>query len=819
MGYKKTRLGRFLAAPEAALRYGDVHVAIGGTGAVGGTALLKMLALYEEMMALRRPAPEQVPVLVATGRTSMERRLFTTRLFRFVESRHGRDANPAKVRNGYLTHTGVFFALEDFELAALPGLDRIAATARPERPAYVRAYLDSLGCAAGAGSVPGTPDPQAVHAAMRRAIAAGRPFSPFLERYRAERFGDRPDFRYRSVLIGIPLPSLAAYHCDGLDIAGKLLGFTPDQSDGLKDALLTAIRDDLARVQSGMADNVVVAHTTSVGGMYDERVGEDGRPHRTIRLGFAHSAQDELLVAKQKFADRLTELYGEAGVKTLITAAAIGVDEVRIRKTIPVHRKVAQMLFDAAGDGSEVFAGSRQAPVVHVFAPLAVPLDDPPSGPARFPALSACPALRPSYAIRSGENGFFSVANADALYRVMRVASASELGLVMAQVCLFGDDPQAPWFDEKKVCYYTETDNARAVFDFLAQPGLRAAQLSGLEPMALQDLGSAKHQGELHTLGLLILLHRLRTLDVEAIPAYVDIERFDAQTFFEERSRPLAFEDVCGWDVAELARDLAVLVSADSAKDLTPLKPFRAPGHDLLFPEKEAARLAVLDTVLRAVRAVTSLGSPILYEQDGRSWLRHGYFVAPLDLVVRRTDDVARWFSERQAAQGGRSTPEDLRDFHVCVGGFVDLRPHALVCTAKNDREPLAGRVLRARDEAGLRAALAAVEPYGFFATAGLVALCFRLRALAGLLLESLLELGTMQDWLWQMPRDASGHILLVPGVVEALRMVSEGLEKTTGTSALDGLWGYERRPAPDRRGEVAFRKGETRRVTPFNGV
>ena len=45
--------------------------------------------------------------------------------------------------------------------------------------------------------------------------------------------------------------------------------------------------------------------------------------------------------------------------------------------------------------------------------------------------------------------------------------------------------------------------------------------------------------------------------------------------------------------------------------------------------------------------------------------------------------------------------------------------------------------------------------------------------------------------------------ILVMPGVVEALRMVSEGLEKTTGTERLDGMWGYERRPGPDRRGEI----------------
>jgi hypothetical protein len=143
--------------------------------------------------------------------------------------------------------------------------------------------------------------------------------------------------------------------------------------------------------------------------------------------------------------------------------------------------------------------------------------------------------LRPSWVIRSGENGFFSVANADALYRVMKVASVSELGHVLSTVGLLGDDPNVPWFDDG-ICYYTETDNSRAVFDFLYQPVLLDAQLSGIDPMALQDLGSAKHQAELHTLGLLMLLHRLRTLDIEAIEEYPD-DSFNARRFFLENSR------------------------------------------------------------------------------------------------------------------------------------------------------------------------------------------------------------------------------------------------------------------------------------------
>ena len=109
------------------------------------------------------------------------------------------------------------------------------------------------------------------------------------------------------------------------------------------------------------------------------------------------------------------------------------------------------------------------------FRPLTVPFDDPPAGTATF---ERGEPVVPSYAIRSGENGFFTVANASALYRVMRVASASELGLMLATVALLGDDRVSPWF-EGNICFYDETDNARQVLDFLSQPALAGTQLSG----------------------------------------------------------------------------------------------------------------------------------------------------------------------------------------------------------------------------------------------------------------------------------------------------------------------------------------------------
>ncbi len=824
MGYKKVRLGnRIVQAARDGERYRDVHVFFGGTGAVGGTAVLQMLSLYEEMMAIRPPGDDEVPVLVATARYREEIEAFTQRLFRYVQAVHGerawggqnqRSKLPQRVRDGFLTHSGVFIALQRFHVTALPGLDRIQVTPPEERARLVAEYLESI------GTSPNAPV-ERVADALAEAIQATRPFTSFLTAYRDRHFAGRPGFRFRSVHLGIPLPSLMAYHLLDLELAAREVpGFRPDLIERLKDQFVIAIRDDVARIQLDLADHVLVAHTTSVGGMYDEEPvpGGEGpsRPdmRRTIRLGFAHSALDSRLVAKQKFAERLTDLYAGAGIRMLITAAAIGVDEVKVGSDVPVHRYVGQMLFDAP---AEVFPGSkatqppesrasreagRPVPVRQVarsFRPLTVFLDDPPQDPVRF---ERGEEIRPSFVLRSGENGFFTVANAEALYRVMRVASASELGLVMAVCGLFGDDPISPWFTNN-ICYYTETDNSRQVLDFLAQPPLRQAQLNGLDPMALQDLGSAKHQCELHTLGLLILLHRLRTLDIDAIPPYVDLDRFDPRAFFLSRSRALTFEDVVGWDVDSLGRDLTLLAAADSPEDLEWLTPFRARMHEDLYPERQEARRRVLRTVLRAVWQIPSLGTPILFERDGRAVMRTGYYVAPLDLLVTHGDSVARHLREAHQASGNRCSYETFRDFHLCVGGFLDLRPHAILSTASNDREDLTGKVRRFDSVLALRQAILEIEPYHFFTMCGLLAIVYRMQALYALLREASLELGTLQDFRWHMPRDEAGHILVVPGIVEALRMVAEGLEKNTGTERLDGLWGYERREVPDRRARV----------------
>jgi len=821
--YKKQRfVTKMLQAARSEERYRDIHVFIGGTGAVGGTALLQMLSIYEEMMNIQLPDPNDFPILMATGKGQEDINDITDRLCRFVESRHGTDKLPRDAGpNLHLTHSGILIGFEPFQLTALPGLNDIGEKKDEERPEFVRSFLDTLG------------NTSSDFERLKTAIKEARPMSNFLKNYRAKLPPNRRSSKFRSVIIGIPIPSLVAYHFDYLSEAAPYIEGLDDErrDDRLKELESTfrqTLREDLREITS-LSDVVLLAHTTAIGGMYDEDLREDGETVTTIRLGFSHSAQDDKLIKKQKEAEEFTKRFSEIEIKVLITAAAIGIDEVRIREPIPMHKDIAEKLRDEA---AELFSGAKKTetlastagkddgkpvPVkqnIRVYAPMTIPLDEPPTGSITF---EQGDVLLPTYSIRSGENGFFSVSNADALYRVMRVASASELGQVMATVGLFEDDPLSPWFP-KNICYYTEGDNSRQVFDLLNQPPLLQMQLSGLEPLALQELGSAKHQGELHTLSLLILLHRLRTLDIEAIDPYVDLEHFDPARFLVEHSHPLTFEDLANWKVETLAKEMQTLASAATPQDLSVLNPvLNHSRHSGLFKLKDEAAQQVLERVLKAVWMVPSLGSPILFERGGKTFVRTGYFVAPLAQMVKDSTLVNDFSTIDQYLKTGHEkhkrerfekneslcTFDEYRDFHICTGGFVDLRPMAILCTAKNSDMALTGKIKHFSDEQSLRCALNALEPYSFFTTCGLVALLFRLLGLYNQLREAMAELGTLHEFRWQMPRDANGHILVVPGAVEAFRMVSEGLEKTTGTERLDGIWGYERRPTPERWNDV----------------
>jgi hypothetical protein len=805
--YKKRRLGPLLAASaEQEHAYGAAHAFLGGTGAVGGAALLQMLSLYEDMFALHRPSPEQVPILLATGHSKEDISVFTRRLFRVAELKYGEGSRPTPVHSGYLTHSGIFVVLDRLRIALLPQLADAEYLRPAEKEQAVATAIEAV------RQQIERPD-ASISSLLAQFVSGARPFSNYLDVYTKAHLATIGG-RFLSVTIGIPLPSVVAYHHGALDlIASTTKALTDRELADLKHQFVIALHEDLAQVRNNFTDRLLIAHTTGVGGMYDELVDSAGVRRTAVRLGFAHAAQDEFLAEKHHHANELARLYAESGLLVLITAAAIGIDEVKIDDRIPLHQKIVRQIYDLDRD---IFPGSRSAmkpqsprvlsagrPLaarqwVRVYPPATITLLSPPR--SEDLTFETGTDLRPRFAIRSGENGIFSIANAESLYRTMRVASASELGILLATVGLFGDDPLAPWFIDN-ICYYNETDNSRQVFDFLRLPQLLECQISGLEPMALQNLGSSKHQGELHCLALFILLHRLRTLDVDAVDPYVDPAQFDPSRFFIEHSRPLTFEDIEAWDVCATSRELTMLVSAKDWTQLLNLKP--APSRRGLFPQRDAVVQKLYQKILTAVWTITSLGTPVVFSNDSEVVASVGYFVAPLDLMVSNSATMYEYFYSRYDKVKQNSSLNEFINFHLCDRGFIDLRPHAIVSVARSPEEPLKGKVCIAHNEDELGHLLANVPSYSYFSTCGLLATLYRLRALYKSLREAVVELGTYPDFRWQMPRDDRGHILVIPGVCEAFRMISEGVEKGTGLERLDGVWGYGRESNLERRREI----------------
>lgn len=783
MRFKQLRFGpRLLAASRQPGFFDAVHVAIGGTGAVGGATVWQWISMYEEALS-RAPEGSEAgtPRLLVTARTKLELRGFTRQLFRLQQRDHR--ADPEHVEGvGYRTAGGVLIDLRTFGIdPAIEGLSGCASMGDAGREAAVADFLASAG-------LDDSADAEARASALELAVAekVARPFSDFLSGIAEEISGPGEGRPFRSVVVGIPMASVATYKLADLEVAGPYLGIEAgsERMERLKDAYLEAVVDDLAQVSAQLSDEVLVAHTTAVGGMYDE----DADGQRQIRLGFAHSAKGHLLRDKQSFARKLTALYSARDIKMLITAAAIGVDAVLRRERVPTNGRIKSALARTMDEHPELLPEQELA-WVHTYPPHQVPLEeggDEAAEPLRF---EKGRLLLPEYMIRSGENGFFSVPNADALYRVMRVTSATELGLVLARTAVLGDDTSAPRFVDN-IYYYTETDNSRQVFDLLADPPLLHDQLSGLSPNALQDLGSAKHQAELHALGLVTLLMRLRVLDLDEIPRNGDPAAFQPAAYFEAHSPALTIERAAEADQDRLAANLRTLVTATEPRHLYQLLSRQPADQD-----RELVDL-VLAEVLNAVWTVTSLGTPILVDgNDGAPIVLVGPYAAPLDLPLPRAGSLHEAVAQEYLASGG--DPGDVAarnrfgEFLIAGAGFCDLRAGATLVTARTPDGGLEDQVFRVADEHELRNHLESIEPYTYFATSGLAALLARLRGMARMAADYDLELGSANEWRSSLVHDATGRALLVPGVAESFRMVWEGLEKNTGTERLDGAWGY----------------------------
>src|SRR5688572_24277660 len=362
MGHKKERFAEKLYRADAAARYRDVHFVFGGTGAVGGTAVFHMLSMYEDLMMVQAPTGAECPVIVVTGHSEMDAAAFKGRLDLYMESRYGEKCTVKDTGDGFLTHTGVLLRTRVFTLPSLPGLDEVSRAKPHARPKLAADFLRALGTDAAASG-------EDVSKALRARLSALRPFSDtleqYLEKHPAEAKRDRP---FRSVILGIPIPSHMAYHFNGLDALQPHTSLTPDDIVELKSVVKLAIKEDLDRIDGHLAETVLVSHTTAVGGMYDVRMTDErSLADAPMRVGFAHSAQDAKLKIKRSNATELTSLYREAGIKTLIAAAAIGIDDVHCGEQVKLHGEIRRKLREFPG---ELFPGSATTDQVIAVVPV-----------------------------------------------------------------------------------------------------------------------------------------------------------------------------------------------------------------------------------------------------------------------------------------------------------------------------------------------------------------------------------------------------------------------------------------------------------------
>jgi len=129
---KRLRYADRLRGEDPAARLADVHLLIGGTGAVGGATLMKMLRVYGDLRRMHR-VDDHVPgpVIVATGHDQKELDRFRTYIYDIAISENG--SHPTRSGNTLRMPNGALIELHAFKFEVLAGL-----------PALLAGHHDSL---------------------------------------------------------------------------------------------------------------------------------------------------------------------------------------------------------------------------------------------------------------------------------------------------------------------------------------------------------------------------------------------------------------------------------------------------------------------------------------------------------------------------------------------------------------------------------------------------------------------------------------------------------------------------------------------------
>lgn len=794
--FKNTHFREKLTRSRPAAGARGVHtIVIGGTGAVGGQVLIELVESMEQQQFFHAEWDEVARHIVATGLDRDEIERFRTKLYHVFGSGTAKGHGFEEVAGGDGTgdlvlrrKSGITITFTVFRLTTSMDMDGLRRVLEENAGKGADGVLDAV--------------------AKAEIKISGELFA-FVENI-VQRLGGSDGIRW-CIVSGIPIPSVAAYHFQAVD---ALLAATNvarlDEDKRIERSIKTRVTRSFAEQFGAMrtvlgAAEVVIAHTTAVGGMY---AIENGKPR--IRLGYAHSAQDQQLLEKQFYANLLTEEYSKLQLKTLVTAAAIGVDGIFPHHPLPIDKTIRSKFMAAREKGTLPFPpalldGGQNVILPSVEVSPLFPLTDERGGSEEAGALSfrkdernPPPKLRVDYALRSGENGFFSVDNAYALYLNMKVTTQEELAHIIAYNVLFGDDDQKHWFDEDHVCYQTETENASLIFALLNNRAeFRAYQLSAFTPKAFQDLGSSKHQSELHTWGLYILRHRLKNIPPTLVQERITSKYTEPEVmeFIDRNSLPLTIEDLLNMDPVATAAEFAQLLDVRSAEDMAEFMGFKR-GLEARFIRLFFQHLA--DAVRRTINTIVSLGTPILFERKGQERLLIGPYAAPIATVLERNDTFADHVKTVAARE--RSEPVKLLNWIVANNGVVDLRARGTITTARSSQVNLNARIWSTTSEAEFLERVLILQDeqrrggeVEYMTSSGIVAVKARMRGLYSELERFNLSLGSLNTWRALFPTDINGKHLVLPGLLEAMRMYTEGLGKITGFEVLYPGFGYVR--------------------------
>lgn len=608
--------------------------------------------------------------------------------------------------------------------------------------------------------------------------------------------------KFRAVISGIPIPSVATYHFESIDLLLAKHSLVENDEDKtlerqIKSEILKGLARDFGLIKESFSEEVLIAHTTSVGGMY--QYIDD---HAVIKTGYAHSSLGKLLREKQFYAFILTNYYSEFKLKSLITSAAIGIDYIYKKTTLPLSSGVSRIFRLANQNGNlpfdlpQLVDENSNKLVNGIFTPKKINANNfSISNPDKKFEFNE--KLIVNYALRSGENGIFSLDNAIALYLNMKIASQEELAHVLTYNALFGDDEQKPWFDDLGICYYIQTDNSSLIFSFLNnRREFRTYQTGAFSVKAFQELGSSKHQGELHTWGLFILLHKVKQLqkllNLEDLPT----EDESIKDFINLNTTELTLQTVVFFanDLDTLSKDFSKLLTLSTIEDLCKLSNI---NFDLNNDQK-AFLNQIINFCNQTIRSITSLGTPIIYlNENGEDELISGPYFAPLDLLLTEEKSLANKL-ETMAKQSGNGI-ENLFDWVTCNNGIVDLRPSAIFNTSADFKENLNQKTQRINNIDSFRQISNALKSENGnnlkehipFNSCGLVAYVGRIIGMLEMLQSYDLSLGTYNGWKVLFRENKEDEYIVTPGIVEAMRHYMEGLGKITGTEFLYPRYGY----------------------------